>query len=148
MAADVTGYAKSADRWSGLFFVAIAVLLYAVVIPWQVEAVDYGWLRPRTLPRILAVIIGIAGLSLILRPSGMARPGAVPWARSGLFVLLLIAALGLMAVLGFVYVAPVMALAIMLLSGERRPFWLAMGVAALPLVIWFCVAVLLGRPLP
>ena len=49
---------------------------------------------------------------------------------------------------GFVYVAPVLALIIMLMIGERRPFWLIAGVAAMPAAIWVLVAVVLERALP
>lgn len=140
--------AKTVDRWVGLFFIGVAALFYGAVIPWQIETVDYGWLKPRTLPRILAVIIAIAGLGLVLRPTGDARPTSIPWLKSGLFAVCLIGALILIAQFGFVYVSPLMALVIMVLSGERRPLWLGLGVVVLPFVIWFCVVVLLGRPLP
>lgn len=138
----------TADRLSGLFFVAFGVLLYLVIIPWQVETVDYGWLKPRTLPRILAVILGLCGVVLALRPPGDTAHRDTRWARAAVFACVLILSLGLMAQLGFVFVAPAMALAIMVLSGERRPKWLALGVVGMPLLIWLVVAQLLERPLP
>ena len=105
------------------------MLLYAVVIPWQVETVEYGWLRPRTLPRILAVIMGLGGVILLLRPGVQRLPDGLLWARAALFAGVLIVSLALMWQFGFVWVAPGMALAIMLLAGERRWFWLAAGAA-------------------
>ncbi|MEY8841838.1 tripartite tricarboxylate transporter TctB family protein [Cribrihabitans sp. XS_ASV171] len=139
---------READRWSGLVCLLFGVALYAAIIPWQVETVGYGWLRPRTLPRVLAVVIALCGLWLMVAPSGDARPGEVPWLRAGLFAGLLIAGLWLIARFGFLWVAPLLALAIMVLSGERRPLWLILGAAGLPLAIWAVVVVLLERTLP
>jgi putative tricarboxylic transport membrane protein len=136
------------DRWLGLFFVGFGVLLYAVIVPWQADAVGYGFLRPRTLPRIAAVALGLCGLVLILRPPGDARPSAFRWGRAGLFAGVLAAGLFAMSYLGFLWVAPPMALAIMLLAHERRPLWLFLGAAGMPALIWLAVAVGLDRPLP
>jgi len=44
--------------------------------------------------------------------------------------------------------APLFALVIMLVLGERRIFWLIGGVVMMPLTIWICVVELLGRSLP
>jgi len=49
---------------------------------------------------------------------------------------------------GFVIVSPVLALAIMLLFGERRPIWLALGCVGMPAIIWLLVVQILERPLP
>ena len=136
------------DRLTGLFFLAFGGLLYLVIIPWQVETVDYGWLRPRTLPRILALILGGCGLWMMLRPGPSVSLAALPWAKATLFAAVLCVALFLISRFGFVMIAPVMALAIMGLSGERRPFWLSMGVGVVPTVIWLVVVGLLERPLP
>lgn len=138
----------ASDRWLGLFFVGFAVLLYAVIVPWQADDLGYGFLRPRTLPRVLAVAIGVCGLLLILRPPGDARPLALPWGRAALFAGVLAAGLLAMTYLGFGWVAPPLALAIMLLAHERRPLWLLFGAAGMPALIWLAVAVGLDRPLP
>lgn len=140
--------AMTTDRILGLVVVVFAVLLYFVIVPWQVETVEYGWLKPRTLPRIVAVILGGCGVALMLRPSGDASPGLLHWDRAALFAGVLIGALCGMSLFGFVYGAPVMALALMWLAHERRWYWLLFGVVGMPLVIWIVVAVLLERPLP
>jgi putative tricarboxylic transport membrane protein len=54
----------------------------------------------------------------------------------------------LMQRFGFFYIAPVLALAVMLFIGERRPWWLLTGVIAAPALIWLIVEKLLERPLP
>ena len=63
---------------------------------------------------------------------------------------LTVMALGLFAMshFGFVIVAPFLALAIMLLFGERRPFWLALGCVGMPAIIWLLVVQILERSLP
>lgn len=136
------------DRILGLVVVAFALLLYLVIVPWQVETVEYGWLKPRTLPRIVAVVLGLCGVALMLRPSGDASPGLLHWSRAALFAAVLVAGLWGMRLVGFVYVAPVMALALMWLAHERRWLWLGLGAVAMPALIWVVVALLLGRPLP
>ena len=52
-----------------------------------------------------------------------------------------------MASFGFVLVAPVLAFAIMVLIGERRPGWLVTGALVMPAMIWVFVVQILGRPL-
>lgn len=136
------------DRAVGAACLVFALLLWFVLVPWQVETVGYGWLKPRTLPRILAVAIGLGGLALLLRPDPAPEMRPAAWGRAALFGAVLVAGLAGMAWAGFALAAPVMALAVMLLAGERRPLWLALGVAAMPAAIWLCVAVLLERPLP
>lgn len=146
----MSGQAQRAERLSGIVVILFGAVLYWAIVPWQVETADYGWLRPRTLPRILAVILMLAGAWQVLGASTPpdARAGAVPWARGALFAAVLIASLALMAQVGFLVVAPVMALTIMLLTGERRPLWLGLGTLGAPAAIWLGVAVLLERPLP
>ena len=138
----------NANRLSGLVFVGFGLLPFTVVIPWQVETVAYGWLKPRTLPRILAVFMVICGAVLAIWPPADRAGRDIRWARAALFAALLVVALALMSRLGFVLVAPVMALAIMLLAGERRPLWLILGAGGMPALIWLVVARLLERPLP
>ena len=59
-------------------------------------------------------------------------------------------ALGLFAIFhfGFVVASAFLALTIMMLFGERRLGWLALGCVGMPAAIWFLVAHLLERPLP
>lgn len=136
-----------ADRLTGAALIALGGLLFLVVIPWQVEAVDYGWLRPRTLPNIIAAILALCGLWMIV------WPGAEPvfpaaWGRAALFAGMLAAGLWAISGFGFMAVAPVLALALMLVAGERRWVWLAAGALGTPGAIWLFVSVLLERPLP
>lgn len=137
-----------ADRLTGVFFLVFGGLLIWVLIPWQIESVDYGWLRPRTLPYGLAVVLALCGLWLMLRPDTSGNSDRIPWARAALFGGILCVGLFLISRFGFEWIAPLIAFAIMWSSGERRPFWLFLGVVMVPLVIWLLVVGVLGRPLP
>lgn len=136
------------NRSSGLFFVAFGIVLYFVVIPYDTEPVDYGWVRPQSVPNAMAWIIAIAGLVQLIRPRGGISADIARMSRAALH--LLIVACGVLAIsqFGFRLVSPLLALTIMLTVGERRPVWLVLGVIGIPVLIWFVVAVLLGRPLP
>jgi len=136
------------NRLLGLFFAAFGLLLFFVLIPRQTEVVDYGWMRPQALPNAMAIIIAVSGVVLALRPRGAV---ALEWREAGraaLYLGLVCTGVYLISLFGFEVVAPPMALLIMLLIGERRPLWLALGVAGIPFMIWLAVPVLLGRPLP
>lgn len=137
-----------ANRLLGLFFAVFGLLLLVVVIPHQTEVIEYGWMRPQTLPNAMAVVIAVSGLILALRPRGAV---AFEWRKAGraaLYLALVTAGVYLIHLFGFKVVAPGLALAMMLLIGERRPLWLAVGVAGVPFAIWLAVPVLLDRPLP
>ena len=53
-----------------------------------------------------------------------------------------------MEVVGFLIAAPALMLILMLWKGERRWYWLAAGVAVLPVTVWFVVVRLLEHTLP
>ena len=136
------------NRLSGLAVVVFGTLLLFWVIPVHTEPVDYGWLRPATLPNITAVVIIISGLIHVLFPAGTAEFDGASAKRAGLFFAISLAGLFVMRHLGFLVAAPLMALVLMVMVGERRPLWLAAGVAMIPLGIWSSIELLLKRPLP
>lgn len=136
------------DRLSGAFFAVFGVLLLIVVIPQHTEVVGYGWMRPQSLPAAMAIVIAVAGLLVALRPVGETAFEPRLALRAALYLGVLAAGVWLIALFGFEIVAAPFALAIMLTIGERRPLWLGVGAVAMPLAIWFAVAVLLDRPLP
>ncbi|MFK8076745.1 MAG: tripartite tricarboxylate transporter TctB family protein [Granulosicoccus sp.] len=137
-----------ADRFSGLFFLLLGLAMYFWVNPNYIESVDGGNLSPDTMPNILSIILAICGGLLILKPTDEQIRNPMLMAKTALYVGLLIAGIYAMSLFGFEYVAPFLALAIMLLLGERRPLWLVLGVIAMPAIIWFLVTQVLGRALP
>lgn len=136
------------NRLSGLVVFLFGLLTFFVLIPMQTEAVDYGWLRPATLPSIAAVIIGLSGLVQCVFPTGAADFNLVDGLRVLLYLCIGIAGLWGMHAFGFVVTAPLLMLCTMLIIGERRWLWLCIGCVLLPAFIWFCIEFLLQRPLP
>lgn len=138
----------SADRVSGAFFCLFGLAMYLYVIPVYVETAEGGSLSPNTLPNIISLVIAVSGGFLVIKPTKQQLRDPRKMAITGLYVLLLVAGIYAMSWFGFVYVAPVLALAIMWFIGERRPLWLISGVVIMPAAIWFTVTQLLGRGLP
>jgi putative tricarboxylic transport membrane protein len=135
-------------RTSGLFFALLGMALYAIIIPHETESVDYGWVRPETIPNLAALVLLAAGAKLALAPGGSAELIGSQALRAALFLGLTGLAVFLMGRFGFAYVAPAFAAVQMILIGERRPAWLFAGIVIVPFLIWFAVVVLLDRPLP
>lgn len=136
-----------ANRLAGLTIAAFGAALWLWIIPWQVDAADYGWLRPRTLPLICAAALGLLGLILAAFPVG--RIDLAP--RRSLRVTGLLALSGLavsaMGRWGFLWTSPVYALIVVIVLRERRWPWIVAAVVLVPAFIWTTVH-LLGRPLP
>lgn len=135
------------DRLSGVLIAGFGAVLLVWIIPWQTETVDYGLLRPKTLPDIVAVTLVLLGLVQAVRPGDRMRIDWRALARAALYLGYAALSVWLMDRLGFVWVAPVMMLALMLWLGERRPLWLAVGTVAVPGTVWLVVTAL-ERSLP
>ncbi|UYV38043.1 tripartite tricarboxylate transporter TctB family protein [Rhodobacteraceae bacterium D3-12] len=138
----------TADRISGLFFMLLGLAMYFWVNPNFIETVESGNIAPATLPNIISIILAISGAYVAIKPTTHQTRNPVLMAKTALYVALLCIGIWAMSKLGFEYVAPGLALAIMWLIGERRPLWLGLGVIAMPLLIWFLVSEVLGRALP
>ncbi|MBN2062177.1 MAG: tripartite tricarboxylate transporter TctB family protein [Deltaproteobacteria bacterium] len=137
------------NRISGLVFAVMGAVLMFWIIPSQTEAaLDFGWLNPTTLPRITSVIIILAGLIHFVLPAGNAELDVKLSLRMGLFFLVACVGLYVMKLIGFVYTAPPLILAIMIMVKEHRVLWLSLGVIGLPFSMWFCIEFLLDTPLP
>lgn len=124
------------------------MILLFLIIPNQTEAVDYGWLKPATLPTITAVIITLAGILHAIFPKGGVELELSSMLRAFLILFIGVLGLCLMKYAGFIVAAPLLMLVLMSVIGERRWQWLLVGIILLPGFIWFCVDYLLKRPLP
>ena len=136
------------NRLSGAVVVVFGLILLFWIIPRHTEAADYGWLRPATLPNVIAVIIIIAGIIHVLFPEGTVEFDLQPALRAGLFFVISLAGLFIMRHLGFLIAAPALITVLMLMVRKRRPLWLIAGVVMIPLGIWSSIELLLKRPLP
>jgi putative tricarboxylic transport membrane protein len=136
------------NRLSGLVVFILGLVIIFILVPLETETVDYGWLRPATLPAIAAVVISVGGLLHLFFPKGTVELDLRSALKALLFLIIAIVALWGMSRFGFIIASPLMMLVIMLAIGERRWPWLVTGVVLLPALIWFCIDFLLKRPLP
>ncbi|MAY85468.1 MAG: hypothetical protein CML02_01880 [Pseudooceanicola sp.] len=136
-------------RLSGLAVAGFGVLLLAWLIPVHTETVGYGWLRPQTLPRACAVALLVLGLALTIWPGPAGEPGPeVAPGRLALVIVVVFIGVWAMSRFGFLPVAPVLAALLVLICGERRWAWIALGVGLAPVLSWLVVDLLLNRSLP
>ena len=136
------------NRLSGVVVTVFGIILLFWIIPRHTEPVNYGWLRPTTLPNVTAIIIVISSIIHVLFPLGTAEFEVQPAMRAGFFFVISLAGLFMMRLLGFLIAAPLLVMVLMLMVGERRPLWLFTGVVMIPLGIWSSIELLLKRPLP
>ena len=137
-----------ADRIAALIVVTLGLVLLFVIFPIAIEDIDDGSIRPDVVPNTLAGFLVFCGILLATKPGKQIQRSS----RELKMVLIYLAviALGLFAIFhfGFVVASAFLALTIMMLFGERRLGWLALGCLGMPAAIWFLVAHVLERPLP
>ena len=119
------------DRISGLVLAVFGAILLFWIIPRHTETVDYGWLRPATLPIITAVVVIISSIVHSLFPTGKAEFDVPQALRAGLIFVISLIGLYVMHIAGFLVAAPLLVMVLMLLIGERRPLWLFAGIVAM-----------------
>ena len=136
------------NRMSGIVVAVFGAILLLWIIPNHTETVDYGWLRPATLPIITAVIVLVSSIVHFIFPTGKAEFDVRPALRAALFFVISLLGLFLMHLVGFRIAAPLLVMVIMLLVGELRPIWLIAGIVLIPLAMWTSIELLLNRPLP
>lgn len=139
---------STADRASGIFFLLFGLAMYFYINPTFIESIEGSVLSPDAMPNFLAIVLAVCGAVLVIKPTAEQMRDPVSMAKTGLYVGVLVAGIYAMSWFGFEYVAPILALAIMWLVGERRPAWLALGVVGMPLLIWYLVTQVLERALP
>ena len=136
------------DRIAGLVIATLGLVLLFVVFPFAIEDMDDGSIKPDTVPNAIAAFLVVCGILLAIKSGERTKRDS----RELILVLLYLAiiAAGLFAIshLGFLIVSPFLALAIMLIFGERRPIWLGLGCVGMPAIIWFLVIQVLERSLP
>ena len=142
--------APSADRLSGVFFLLAGLVMIFGIIPAEVDMVEGGNIAPSTLPLAMSAVLSLGGGILLPQPAGRAHQALPPWhqmLRALAIILVLILAVLAMSRLGFLLVAPALALTLMWISGERRLRWFVLGTTMVPAAIWVFVVQILGRQL-
>jgi putative tricarboxylic transport membrane protein len=136
------------NRIAGLLIATLGLVLLFVVFPFAIEDMDDGSIKPDTVPNAIAAFLVVCGILLAIKRGERTKRDS----RELILVLLYFAiiAAGLFAIshLGFLIVSPFLALAIMLIFGERRLIWLGLGCVGMPAIIWFLVIQVLERSLP
>jgi putative tricarboxylic transport membrane protein len=139
----------SLARWLGAASALIGAGLLFVIIPWQTErAALLTALDPKAYPSAAAILIIVTGLVQLVWPTGSAL---LDWRRMGravAIVAICVAGVLLLEFAGYLIAGPVVVAAVMLMAGERRWLWLAVGILAMPAAIWAVFELLLRRPLP
>ena len=137
-------------RISTLAVLLFGLVLYFFIIPTQVEQINYGWVKPSTVPNALAIMI--CAVAIIQLFTAAEIIDETPTLQQLIYAFLFFAGVGvctyLMPIVGFLPMAVIMAVALMFAVGERRWLWIAIGGVLLPSFIWYATEMLLGRPLP
>jgi putative tricarboxylic transport membrane protein len=137
----------SIDRIATGLIVLIGLFAIFWVVPTQIETVDYGRIVPSTVPTIaLWSLVAVATIQFFKDKTSSSFDFVVCIRAAGI-VALMVTSVFLMEKFGFEYIAPVLAIAIMLAIGERRWHWLLFGGVILPLGIWLLVERVLDRTL-
>ena len=137
----------TAERFLTGAIVIFALLFLFWIIPQQVETVDFGRILPSTVPTIALTILAVAAAVQLFTSKVSIVVDVLVCVRAVLFVGLMVLAIWLMEKFGFEYIAPILALSVMLLIGERRWYWLLVGGCVVPIGVWLIVERLLDRTL-
>ena len=136
------------DRIAGLVVASLGLALLFVVFPIQIEAGDDGSIDPDTVPKAIAAFLVVCGVLLAIKKGEQTKRDFKELMLVLLYLAIIAASLFAISYFGFLIVSPFLALAIMLIFGERRPFWLVLGCLGMPALIWFLVIHVLERSLP
>ena len=144
------------ELWTGVFFALLSILLYFVIIPWQIRHVPGVALSPRTFPQAITGLLFF--LSVALSVSGWAKRNLASqktYSISGQEVKL--TALTLLAVGGYTLLlqatsyipATILVLAVLIrLYGQRKWWKLAAVALILPVLIYTAFTYLLRFQMP
>lgn len=136
------------DRLSGLFFILLGTILYFYIIPSQVDVVDHSWMYPETLPNIISIALIILGAGLFYKPTQHVVDGKNSFAMGAMYFFLVVFGFFFIDAISFIIGAPIIALSLMLVMGERRIHWLLLGSVIMPCFIWAIVVYYFERALP
>ncbi|WP_120631512.1 tripartite tricarboxylate transporter TctB family protein [Ruegeria sp. EL01] len=137
----------SIDRIATGLIVLFGFVFIFWIIPSQIEEVEFGRIVPSTVPMIAMWALVVVAAIQFFTDKSTTSIDLLVFIRAAAFVALLVGAVYLMDRFGFEYVAPFLALSIMLAIGERRWYWLFFGGVILPLSVWLLVEHVLDRTL-
>lgn len=143
------------DFLSGLVLLGLSVWLVGWLIPAQIDDTGSQGLAPSLLPRLFAIVTGVASLLLLVQAwrarsgaagqPGLARGDPLHLAR---VVAVFLGVVALLQFVGFAVAAPVAILAFTALLGPPLA-WSSIVAAVLgPAAIWWLATYVFGIPLP
>ncbi|WP_180900739.1 tripartite tricarboxylate transporter TctB family protein [Martelella soudanensis] len=144
---------KKAELVSGLVLMAFGILLWLVLVPWQIAEAPTATISPRMMPLLCAAILVLLSLVLIVQSFlalRQVRDDSGPvFSRSEVIATLGVVALFAIATLLFVYTGPLLpglmiVILPMLALGERRIAMLTLLPAGLMGGAWLLFYVVLG----
>lgn len=137
-----------ANKITCVALICMSIILYLFVIPHQIEdPIFEGWTTPATVPNITVIGIAIMALIQFFNSKNPSHFDNKVFIKSLLIAVFGLGAIWVMGKVGFLIVAPILSVAVMMLVGERRISWLALG-AIMPIGFWLLVVEILGRSLP
>lgn len=137
------------ERIIGGVAILFGGFLMTVLIPNYVVSVP-GPVNPALFPTIAAwlfIILGIAQIVLV-RTVTTEFAGWYELVRLLILAGLVLSSLLLMPYIGYLPGAILLVAAVCALMLERRPGWLVLSIAVVPVGVWFTFEIILGRPLP
>ncbi|MCD1633120.1 tripartite tricarboxylate transporter TctB family protein [Martelella mediterranea] len=144
---------KKAELVSGFVLMAFGILLWLVLIPWQIAEAPTAIISPRMMPRLCAAILVVLSLVLIVQSLlslRLERADSGPvFSRNEIVATLGVVALFSVATLLFIYTGPLLPglmiiILPMLALGERRIAMLTLLPAGLMGGAWLLFYIVLG----
>lgn len=137
-----------ANRITCVVLICVSIILYIFVIPQQVEdPIFEGYTTPATVPNIAVIGIAIMAILQFFNTKNQPDFDKKVFIKSLLIALFGLCAIWAMGKVGFLSIAPILSVLVMVLVGERKIPWLALG-AIMPIGFWVLVVQVLNRSLP
>ena len=147
---------SKAERILGIVFAVLGLVLYFVIIPWQIKDVGAEFPTPRSFPNLLAGLLVVLGAALFV--SGVKHKDAadqkvhsITKIEAKLVVITLLLMVLYVISLYFVPYIPatVVVLALMIfIYGQRSPVKLAAASVAVPVIIYLAFTYILKFNMP
>ncbi|MGX9416649.1 tripartite tricarboxylate transporter TctB family protein [Vibrio sp. WJH972] len=124
------------------------IFFYFVIMPGQVDHIENARIVPTTVPTIAIWIIIVTAVFQFISNKATINFNPTLCLRTIACVAYVITSISIMGHFGFEFGAPLLALGVMLLIGERRLHWLFLGAFVIPIGVWLLVEQVLNRYLP
>ena len=147
---------SKAEKILGAFFAILGLVLYFIIIPWQIKDVGAEFPTPRSFPNLLAGILTVLGVVLFISGTrhkdddGQKTYSITRTEAKLVLVTLLLMVLYVISLYFVPYIpATVVVLALMIfIYGQRSPVKLAAASVAVPVIIYLAFTYILKFNMP